>query len=99
MDPSREVMESSRPPRPPRPFDPSEQPSDDRRSKALLLVIALAAVAAATFTGIGAWEQHRERVNNEVIYCTLVFDNGTGSGDQRSPETAGERALADQLNC
>lgn len=99
MDPSREVMESARPPKPPKPYDPTDRPDGDRGTRALLSVIALAAVAAATSTGIGAWEQHRERVNNEVIYCTLVFDNGTGSGDQRSPETAGERALADQLNC
>lgn len=65
------------------------------------VVVALAAVACAAFTGITAWETHRDRVNSELVYCTFYVDSFTqGEGVEQSDRDVQRiRALADGLGC
>ena len=64
MDPSRDIVESAKPPKPPKPHDA------ERRTNLLLHTVAVAAVATAAFTGITAWETHQDRVTTKTIYCS-----------------------------
>jgi hypothetical protein len=49
--------------------------------------------------GITAWETHQDRVNTEVIYCTLF--SGIETDDDGEPRTLTDQQqrLADQLGC
>ncbi len=102
MDASRDIIESTRPPRPPRPGDPSDPSGTtaaERRTRLLVGAAAVSAVAAAVFTGITAWETHHDRVNTEVIYCTLFAGSQPPDGTETPPRTDAEQKMYDQLGC
>ena len=82
-----DIVESAKPPKPPKPHNPHDA---ERRTSLLLHTIAVAAVAAAVFTGITAWESHQDRVFNKTIYCAFNADSDL------DPQTT---QLADQLGC
>ena len=96
MDASRDVIESAQPPRPPKPPKPIDS---ERRVRLLLGSVAVAAVAAAAFTGITAWETHQDRVNNEMIYCAFYIGNFSVNGNGNGPETDAYQRLSAQLGC
>lgn len=85
MDAFDDTVESAKPPKPPRPQDAQ------RRTSVLLHVVAVAAVATAAFTGIIAWETHRESVITKVFYCQSLSYN-----PEPGPE---EERLSDLLGC
>ena len=100
MDDSRDIMESARPPRPPRPGRSGEPVEGGRSANPLLWTVVACAVAIATFTGITAWETHQDRVNTEVIYCSLFLnlENQDDAGDP-VPLSDQQQQLSDQLGC
>ncbi|WP_028645721.1 hypothetical protein [Nocardioides sp. URHA0020] len=63
---------SAKPPRPPRPAGPRDP---GRHQRLLLWVIAAAAVAAAAFTGVTAWETHQHREMDQALYCQAYADS------------------------
>ena len=67
-------------------------PSGAKRQ--LLQVIAVAAVAAAVFSGITAWETHQQRSMNKALYCDGVRRRQRlrGRGVRRAAEAAPRRA-------
>ena len=99
MDASRDIMESAKPPRAPRPGGSSEPIEGERSASPLLWTVVACAVAIAAFTGITAWETHQDRVNTEVIYCTLFVGMGSEEGTEPRTLTKGEQQLVDHLGC
>lgn len=85
MDPSRDIVESAKPPKPPKPHEA------ERRTNVLLHTVAVAAVATAVFTGITAWETHQARVTTKTIYCSSLSFNPEPDAQQKQ--------LLDQLGC
>ncbi|GAA4721408.1 hypothetical protein [Nocardioides conyzicola] len=84
---------SAKPPRPPK----AARPQDPERSKRLLLqVIAVAAVATAVFSGVGAWETHQDRGQTKTIYCAF-YDDTESSGDDSYDKQ--QKKLRDDLGC
>lgn len=102
MDASRDIIESTKPPRPPRPSrsgDPSATIDRERLTRLLVGAVALSAVATAVFTGITAWETHHDRVNTEVIYCSIFSASGPENGTETATRTDAEQRMFDQLGC
>jgi|SRR6476661_576412 len=99
MDPSPDIMESAKPPKPPRPGRSREPIDGERSANPLLWTVVVCAVAAAAFTGITAWETHQDRVNTEVIYCTLFLGRGSEPGSEPRTLSDGEQRMVDQLGC
>ena len=99
MDPSRDIMESAKPPKPPRRSGSPEPVEGERGANPLLWTVVGCALAIATFTGITAWETHQDRVNTEVIYCTLFLDRGPDGGSEPRTLTDGQQRMVDQLSC
>ena len=93
MDASRDIMESAKPPKPPRAGGSPESVEGERSSQPLLWTVVACAVAIATFSGITAWETHQDRVNTEVIYCTLF----SGISGIETDDDGDARATADRL--
>ena len=99
MDASRDIMESAKPPRPPRAGGSPEPVEGERSLQPLLWTVVACAVAIATFSGITAWETHQDRVNTEVIYCTLFSGIETDDDGDPVPLSDQQQRLADQLGC
>ena len=99
MDASRDIMESAKPPKPPRPGGSPEPLEGERGSQPLLWTVVACAVAIAAFSGITAWETHQDRVNTEVIYCTLFSGSETDDDGDPVPMSDQQQRLADQLGC
>ncbi|MBZ5736785.1 hypothetical protein [Nocardioides mangrovi] len=84
---------SAKPPKPPKP------PRDRERTRLLLLqVISVAAVVAAVFSGITAWETHRSRAQERDLYCAFYPDPDEQSDDQQFEGDMSE-AVRDALDC
>ena len=71
----------------------------ERTTRLLRGCIAVAAVAAAGFTGITAWETHQDRVNNEMVYCAFYIGNFTANANENGLETDAYERLSAQLGC
>lgn len=102
MDASRDIMESAKPPRPPRPGRSGrshEEVHGEGSADLLRWTVAACAVAAATFTGITAWETHQDRVNTEVIYCNLFVGIETDDDGDPVPLSDQQQRMVDQLDC
>ena len=105
MDPSRDIIESSKPPRPSAPGAPTETIEEaearvrERRTRLFVGTVAASAVACAVFTGITAWETHQDRVNTEVIYCTLFAPERGPEPDAGTDGTDSLQQMRDQLGC
>jgi hypothetical protein len=99
MDAPPDIMESAKPPKPPRPGRASEPVEGERSASPLLWTVVACAVATAVFTGITAWETHQDRVNTEVIYCTIFTDVGTDDDGEPRTLSDQQQRLADQLGC
>ncbi|HEV2798021.1 MAG TPA: hypothetical protein VGV65_10415 [Nocardioides sp.] len=90
MDASDDIMQSAKPPKPPRPTDPHDA---ERRRSVLLHTVAVAAVAAAVFTGVTAWEVHQDRTFTKNLYCSSFAASSESESDPQESE------LADKLGC
>ena len=99
MDDSRDIMESTKPPRPPRSGRLAEPVEGGRNANPLVWTVVTCAVAVATFTGITAWETHQDRVNTEVIYCTLFANIETEDVGEPVTLSDQQQRLSDQLGC
>lgn len=101
MDSSRDIIESNRPPKPPKPPRAgwSGEPGTPSASRLLPATVALATLACAAFTGVTAWESHRDRTNTQRIYCAFYVDSLSDSQGVAEEEVQRIRALGDELDC
>ena len=95
MDDARDGMieDSIGSARPPKPRDP------ERTKRVLLWVVAVAAVAAAAFSGITAWETHQHREMDRALYCLTYAPTDDEDADFSSQFSWSPEKVSKALDC